>query len=286
MPMHGNPCNKAEAIRAPRAGRGMHARGRRGYRPLRPVLYAYTALTCFMVLSSALPVRSDPPSHFQQIERRLQADSEIVSGKAGVGHLVVESAGISTWIAQPSPNQPPDWYLRHGIDGQPKRTGTPYLDARCTETRHLMVYGHNLGIPGLGFTSLARAFEADAFNEMGKATWSQQGRRETIFTPVFACRVDKAYETIQRFSFATADELRAWLHAIKKDAAVTESDCDELISRARSALTLVTCTKNQRSGKERTLVIYVSPQDSYSLGTSAESEESEEESSPSDISAS
>lgn len=106
------------------------------------------------------------------------------------------------------------------------------------------------------------------------------------FTPAFACRVDKAYETIQRFSFATADELRTWLHAIKKDAAVAESDCDELISRARSALTLVTCTKNQRAGRERTLVIYVSPQESYSLGASAESEGSEEESSPSDISAS
>lgn len=286
MPMHGNPRDKAEAVRAPRAGRGMHARGRRGYRPLLLILCAYIALTCFMVLSSELPVCSDPPSHFQPIERHLQTDSETVSKGAGVGHLVVESAGISTWIAQPSPNQPPDWYLRHGIDGQPKRTGTPYLDARCTETRHLMVYGHNLGIPGLGFTSLARAFKANVFSEMGEATWSQQGRRMISFTPAFACRVDKAYETIQRFSFATADELRTWLHAVKKDATVAESDCDELIASARSALTLVTCTKNQRAGKERTLVIYVSPRESYSLGTSAESEESEEESSPSDISAS
>ena len=156
-----------------------------------------------------------------------------------------------------------DYYLHHAIDGTPHSLGCPYIDRRSSKDgQHIVVYAHHLASSPVLFGELANRYQQGAFNKLGNATWRsvEDGKvaRTTIFQPLCALRVPASYEAIQRFSFTSIEDTKAWLTKLAHEASACTENWQTAISDARRVLSLITCTEGNSHSMRRTIVIFVS----------------------------
>lgn len=183
----------------------------------------------------------------------LRANSETV------GWLKVDGTPIDYPIVQPAGSTAKDFYLSHDFWKRADIGGCPYLDARTrVGARHLLVFGHRLGMTDRMFSSLGRAWDEERFSSIGTASLSAPNRVTEYFDPICAIKVDQDFPDIQRFDFEDGTSFRSWLRGIAGKADARRKEAESRIERAERVLTLVTCAGNRSGGRERTLVIFYS----------------------------
>ena len=174
------------------------------------------------------------------------------------GWIQVEGTSIDLPVVR-QPEGARDFYLSHDLWGNPSLTGVPFLDHRSApEGPHWLVFGHHL-LEGGQFSELQLAYQQDVFESLGDCLWYLPGRPTLALTPLCAMRVTQDYAPIQRFSYADAPQLDAWLERLAREASATSADAPNLCANARAAVTLVTCSSNLSGQPWRTLVIFVTP---------------------------
>lgn len=182
---------------------------------------------------------------------------------AVVAWIDVDGTHISYPVAQPTSTMADDYYLHHAIDGTPHSLGCPYIDRRSSKDgQHVVVYAHHLASSPVLFGELANRYQQDAFDKLGNATWRsvEDGKvaRTTIFQPLCALRVSASYEAIQRFSFTSIEDMKAWLTELAREASACTENWQTATSGAQRVLSLITCTEGNGHSMRRTIVIFVS----------------------------
>lgn len=182
---------------------------------------------------------------------------------AVVAWIDVDGTHISYPVAQPTSTMADDYYLHHAIDGTPHSLGCPYIDRRSSKDgQHVVVYAHHLASSPVLFGELANRYQQGAFDKLGNATWRsvENGKiaRTTIFQPLCALRVPASYEAIQQFSFTSIEDMKAWLTELAHEASACTENWQTAISGARRVLSLITCTEGNGHSMRRTIVIFVS----------------------------
>lgn len=173
------------------------------------------------------------------------------------GFIRVEGTNINLPVAQTTAEQPDTWFLNHDLWGQPSLAGCPYLDGRSLDDgEHLLIYGHRMGANGM-FGSVSRAYRQRVFEGLSLATWTRRNGETRVYRAAFALHVDASYGSIQRFRFSGTGDMRSWLFALKEDSSASHPEAEELINRARSVATLVTCSNPLPGRPERTLVVFI-----------------------------
>lgn len=190
-------------------------------------------------------------------------DQETHHNPAAVAWIEVDGTQINYPVAQPTSTMADDYYLHHAIDGTPHSLGCPYIDRRSSKDgQHVVVYAHHLASSPVLFDELANRYQQDAFDKLGNATWRsvEDGKvdRTTIFQPLCALRVPASYEAIQRFSFTSIEDMKAWLTELAREASAYTENWQTAISGARRVLSLITCTEGNGHSMWRTIVIFVS----------------------------
>lgn len=182
---------------------------------------------------------------------------------AVVAWIDVDGTQISYPVAQPTSTMAADYYLHHDIDGTPHSLGCPYIDRRSSKDgQHVVVYAHHLASSPVLFGELANRYQQDAFDKLGNATWRsvEDGKvaRTTIFQPLCTLHVPASYEAIQRFSFISIEDMKAWLTELAREASACTENWQTAISGAQRVLSLITCTEGNGHSMRRTIVIFVS----------------------------
>ena len=176
-------------------------------------------------------------------------DQEAHHNSTVVAWINVDGTHISYPVAQPTSTMADDYYLHHAIDGTPHSLGCPYIDRRSSKDgQHVVVYAHHLASSPVLFGELANRYQ----QEDGKVD------RTTIFQPLCALRVPASYEAIQRFSFTSIEDMKAWLTELAREASACTENWQTAISGARRVLSLITCTEGNGHSMWRTIVIFVS----------------------------
>lgn len=175
------------------------------------------------------------------------------------GWLTVEGTAIDYPVMRTPEGEPEDFYLSHDVDGKSDSKGVPFLDSRCdADGDHLMVYAHHLGYTNLMFSEICDTYRQSRFAEIGRATFTAADGTVTVFTPLMAMSVDKAYAPIQKFDFEDDGGPASWLTELSGDATARASDMRQRIDGADKALTLVTCTSARAGQRPRTLLVFTS----------------------------
>ncbi|GEM_PF-2595981 len=190
-------------------------------------------------------------------------DQETHHNPAAVAWIEVDGTQISYPVAQPTSTMADDYYLHHAIDGTPHSLGCPYIDRRSSKDgQHVVVYAHHLASSPVLFGELANRYQQDAFDKLGNATWRsvEDGKvdRTTIFQPLCTLHVPASYEAIQRFSFTSIEDMKAWLTELAREASACTENWQTAINGARRVLSLITCTEGNGHSMWRTIVIFVS----------------------------
>ena len=167
----------------------------------------------------------------------------------------VDGTDVSLPVVAPSDDDMV-FYLRHNLWRQWSLQGVPFLDHRCeADGPHRIVYGHHLSSGGQ-FSQLQRAYEQATFDMLGLCRWSTPEEGSATLVPLCALSVDQWHEDIQRFAFADKEELHGWLTDLCNDATARVRDWREVVGKAESVLTLVTCTSDMSDQPWRTLVVF------------------------------
>lgn len=170
--------------------------------------------------------------------------------------LTVEETPIDYPVAQAT-GADPEFYLSHDLWGEKTHVGCPYFDWRCSSSdTHKIIYAHHIGTTQLQFSPIADTWQQERFDQLTSATLATRAGTET-YIPFCARVVDKQFEDVQRFSMDQG-ELREWLGSLVAKASAATPEPDALASKARKALTLVTCASQQGGQRERTLLVFVS----------------------------
>lgn len=170
--------------------------------------------------------------------------------------LTVEGTPIDYPVAQAT-GADPEFYLSHDLWGEKTHVGCPYFDWRCSPgDTHKIIYAHHIGTTQLQFSSIADSWQQERFDQLTSATLATRAGTET-YIPFCARVVDKQFGDVQRFSMDQG-ELREWLGSLVAKASAATPEPDALASKARKALTLVTCASQQGGQRERTLLVFVS----------------------------
>lgn len=173
--------------------------------------------------------------------------------------LEVTGTSIRVPVARAGDVASRDWFLTHDIWGNPDRIGCAYIDWRVPKRGvHLLVYGHNVHVPGIMFSDISGAYREDVFERIEGARILFDEGEEWSLTPLCALRVDASYQPIQRFSFNDGMPLGDWLMGLVGESEVRSSRHREEAARAKRVLTLVTCSEERRGMPYRTLVVFTS----------------------------
>ena len=146
----------------------------------------------------------------------------------------------------------PEKYLHRGFYGTYKKSGLPFIDAKCTlspDTDNIIVYGHNMK-DGSMFASLLDYRYAEYCREhpvIKLNTPSEE--REYRVVSVFYDRVYKTDENVFKFyNFIETDD-DGFLEAANILLNRSLYDTGEGIESEDSLLTLVTCSYHVRNGR-------------------------------------
>lgn len=171
--------------------------------------------------------------------------------------VVVEGTTLSSPVMQAN-DVTPNFYLNHNAWGERDATGVPYLDARSSATEPVRIaYGHNLGWGSYERLSpLADAWQQEAFDELGSATWAVPDAKSRIFVPLCALKVASSDSDLLSFDL-TADEVAAWVTRLAGLATATAPGASALARGAREALVLITCTNGVHPANDRSVVVFV-----------------------------
>ncbi len=185
-----------------------------------------------------------------------QADAVFNGDSPFDAWLTVEGTPIDYPVAQAT-GADPEFYLSHDLWGKKTHVGCPYFDWRCSPgDTHKIIYAHHIGTTQLQFSPIADTWQQERFDQLTSATLATRAGTET-YIPFCARVVDKQFEDVQRFSMDQG-ELREWLGSLVAKASAATPEPDALASKARKALTLVTCASQQGGQRERTLLVFVS----------------------------
>lgn len=175
------------------------------------------------------------------------------------GWLTVEGTHIDSPVVQAPSRDQESWYLTHDIFDQPNPLGCPYLGTRSRANgRRMLVFGHHLQDSTLMFSELSDAYEQDAFDAVGDASWALPSGRIRTYRPLAALRCDASYQAIQEQGTISVAGLRSWIRTIVSNATARSHDAEALMAKATHILTLVTCSSEQAGLPWRTLVIFAS----------------------------
>lgn len=167
------------------------------------------------------------------------------------GWLTVEGTSISTPVVSCRQGDPKGFYLNHGFDRAPSFSGCPYIaEGSSPESSNMLVYGHNMGIGSLAFSSLQNCYRKDCFSSIGTVTFKDKNGRTAIYKPLYGLRVPMSYDVLLRFEFAGESDFSAWLNTLS-DCASEKSD----ISATDSVITLVTCASALGGSKYRSVLV-------------------------------
>ncbi len=117
------------------------------------------------------------------------------------------------------------------------------------------MFGHRLGHSTHMFTEIAGAHEQPVFDAIGTASWHSRWGDDS-FEPVSSLIVNKDDALIQRFTFDSSSDLKNWLSALLERSSAQAEAAKEIALQSRRALTLVTCSEEQRGGRQRTLLVF------------------------------
>jgi hypothetical protein len=132
----------------------------------------------------------------------------------------------------------------------------PFLDHRCAaDGIHRLVYGHRLFLGGQ-FSALQRTYQQEVFDGIGVCQWSTPSGGTVRLVPFCASRRNEWYANIQHFDLRE-DGLEPWLMELAADAGASSADAETLAAKARSAVTLVTCSSELSGQPWRTIVVFV-----------------------------
>lgn len=153
--------------------------------------------------------------------------------------------------------QSPGFYLDHDLWGRASRAGCAYLDARSgPDEPHALVFAHHMGTTNAMFGPLSGAWRQEVFDGLGSCVWSTRETEGLSLEPLCALRQDQDFAKIQRFDFADADTLGAWLQDLVEMADAKAPDARERAGHASRVVTLVTCSSDVPGLSERTLVLF------------------------------
>ena len=177
--------------------------------------------------------------------RELQAENPEFAG-----WIKIDETPVSFPVMYSPKN--PEKYLHRGFDGSYKKSGLPFIDAKCTlspDTDNVIVYGHNMK-DGSMFASLLDYRYEDYFKEhpvIKLNTPSEE--REYRIVSVFYDRVYKTDEDVFKFyNFIEADD-EDFIEAANILLDRSLYDTGEGIESEDSLLTLVTCSYHVRYGR-------------------------------------
>lgn len=175
--------------------------------------------------------------------------------------LSVEGTDIAYPVAQAT-NSDPDRFLFNDLWGNPSDIGCPYIDSRSSTTsKHIAIYGHQLGVLGGMFSSLRTCWQAADFSNLGELSLSTiRGSKvkTQTYKPLCALKTDKINQEIQSFEFADDNDFRQWLIKILKSSSTQASDAPQLLMRASKVISLVTCSELRSGQNGRSVVFFVS----------------------------
>lgn len=170
-----------------------------------------------------------------------------------VGWLRVGGTSIDTAVVQGPDNRR---FLHHDLWGSPSWLGWPYLDSRAkADGPNVVIYGHHVAGTSLMFSELADCRYQDEFDRLGTCAWTiRDPSSERVCVPLCAMRVPEAYGPAQQVD---PGDMGEWLSGMLSDATARAADAEGLVERARSAVTLVTCSEVRSSQPWRTVVVFV-----------------------------
>lgn len=216
--------------------------------------HAYARLTSLVTEPHAQPADDAQPAKGTDWQSLRAINQDVAAW------VRVENTDVDLPVVAPS-DKDMDFYLTHDLWRNQSLGGVPFLDHRCdADGTHRMVFGHHLDMGGQ-FSSLQRVSEQSSFDRLGRCLWQTPAHGTTTLRPFCAFEADMWCEPIQVFAFASSEELRTWLAAIGKDASARAAGWEGLARRARSAVTLVTCSSDLPHERWRTFAVFVEAAD-------------------------
>ncbi|WP_085829666.1 class B sortase [Collinsella vaginalis] len=222
----------------------------------------------FMAALSAMVTAQDRAAWGARVQLHQQTGRNPIDWQAllkenpdTIAWLTVENTGISSPVVLPSEEDGGDFYLTHSFHRKPSLLGTPYIDRRSADgAPHALVFGHHVAEdPKAQFGPIHGANTPRVFKTIGTATWSVPAGSSRAFHPIAALRINHRSRDIQRFRFASDEEMRTWLTNLLQQAQTRSEQATHMIEKARCILSLCTCAGDRPGGPERTVVIFASP---------------------------
>lgn len=171
-----------------------------------------------------------------------------------VGWITVDGTAIDHPVVRGEDNA---WYLTHDLWGRWSETGCPFLDCRADPDMGVqLIFGHHMGVSREMFSELHDVWNQDSFDRLGACTWATPADVVELH-PLCAARVDQDHQLIQRFAFASPDELHEWLSNLCEKACARVSGWEDVATRASRVVSLVTCSSDIARQRARTIVIFV-----------------------------
>ena len=172
-----------------------------------------------------------------------------------VGWVQIPGTAVNFPVYQASDN---DKYLHTSAEGDYSLGGQVFMDYENTAPGMVdgqtIVYGHHLR-NGAMFKPISDMSNQEMFDGVS-TVWYVTEEATYELEPLFLYETDANDTNVRHFSFASVDELRAYLTDLLGRAVTSRSDAAELISGAQNVLTLCTCNyDNGDSG--RTLLVCV-----------------------------
>ena len=180
-------------------------------------------------------------------------EAEADTSASVVGWLRVGGTSLDTAVVQGRDNRR---FLHHDLWGSPSWIGWPFLDSRVKpDGPNVVIYGHHVAGTSLMFSELADCRYQSNFDRLGTCAWTVRGpSSERVCRPLCAMRVPEDYGPVQQVD---PEDMAEWLSGMLSDATARAPDAEELTKKARSAVTLVTCSEVRSNQPWRTVVVFV-----------------------------
>ncbi|MDR1821191.1 MAG: class B sortase [Oscillospiraceae bacterium] len=171
----------------------------------------------FATLAQEVAAARDLPSGAPDTSDVLPEYAALADNPEWFGWLRVPGTAIDYPVMQ-SPSRP-DYYLNHGSDGAPLRSGTPYAEEYNTyDSDNITVYGHRMRAGAL-FSDLGKYNKKDFWQQHSIILFdTRTERREYEILAVFK---ENVYET---------DTFRYW----EFSSAITVAEFDEFAAQCRT----------------------------------------------------
>lgn len=192
--------------------------------------------------------------------RELQKSYPDVVGYVNIPNLKDGDKGISYPVVQTDNN---DYYLTHMINGEENKSGSIFLDckidAESTETRNIILYGHNMN-NGSMFHRIENMFSDRTLFE-GATVEYITADAVYIYEPFALYRGEAVYSQFP-YKFANDEEYGAFLDKIK-NSSIYSTNIEPDINK--NIISLITCVNSINANNDRYFYQAIMSK-SYTLG--------------------